>query len=271
MSKKYSLLSVPHLEWHVTHSCNFMCDGCGHYTNDGYKQNITLETLREWYLLWNGRIRPRELSLLGGEPFLNKEIVDIIYMTKEVWDIQDDQEYELVSNGLLFDRTPGVAKALLDTNCILTITKHSEDENYLRLFDKAIDKIEESGVSFRIHDAASNWMRIYHGHGSSIEPIGSDSYQDSWDNCPTGQENFQLLDGKIYKCAPLAYLPLQKQKYGEMLSEKWNPYLKYRPLLSTDSDLDVLEFFTRTAEPVCSLCPRNKNYFRKTNPIHSPR
>ena len=52
-------------------------------------------------------------------------------MTKEVWDIQDDQEYELVSNGLLFDRTPGVVKALLDTNCILTITKHSEDKNYL--------------------------------------------------------------------------------------------------------------------------------------------
>ena len=60
----------------------------------------------------------------------------------------------------LFDRTPGVAKALLDTNCILTITKHSEDENYLRLFDKAIDKIKESGVSFRIHDAVSNWMKI---------------------------------------------------------------------------------------------------------------
>ena len=192
-------------------------------------------------------------------------------MTKEVWDIQDDQEYELVSNGLLFDRIPGVAKALLDTNCVLTITKHSEDESYLKLFDKAIDKITSSGVNFRIHDATSNWLRFYHGYGSSIEPIDSISYQDSWDNCPTGQENFQLLDGKIYKCAPLAYLPLQKQKYGDLLSEKWDPYLKYRPLLPTDSDLEVLEFFTRSAEPVCSLCPNKKIEFKKSNPLHPPR
>ena len=106
------MIQVPHLEWHVTHSCNFMCDGCGHYTNDGYKQNITLETLREWYLLWNRRIRPRELSLLGGEPFLNKEIVDIIYMTKEfgIYKMIKSMSWYLMD--FLFDRTPGVAKAL---------------------------------------------------------------------------------------------------------------------------------------------------------------
>ena len=271
MSKKYSLLSVPHLEWHVTHSCNFTCQGCGHYTNDGYKQNITLETLREWYLLWNRRIRPRELSLLGGEPFLNKNIVDIIYMTKEVWDIQEDQGYELVSNGLLFDRVEGVSKALIDTNCILTITKHSENKDYIRLFDKAINIIKESGVSYRIHDASNYWLKSYHGYGSTIEPLQSDDYKKSWDNCPSGQENFILQNGNIYKCAALAYLPLQKQKYGDELSSKWDPYLKYKPLSPDASDLDVLEFFTRTAEPVCSMCPKNKNFFTKETPLHSPR
>ena len=271
MSKKYSLLSVPHLEWHVTHSCNFTCQGCGHYTNDGYKQNITLETLREWYLLWNRRIRPRELSLLGGEPFLNKNIVDIIYMTKEVWDIQEDQGYELVSNGLLFDRVEGVRKALIDTNCILTITKHSENKDYIRLFDKAINIIKESGVSYRIHDASNYWLKSYHGYGSTIEPLQSDDYKKSWDNCPGGQENFILQNGNIYKCAALAYLPLQKQKYGDELSSKWDPYLKYKPLSPDASDLDVLEFFTRTAEPVCSMCPKNKNFFTKETPLHSPR
>lgn len=271
MSKKYSPLSVPHLEWHVTHSCNFTCQGCGHYTNDGYKQNITLETLREWYLLWNRRIRPRELSLLGGEPFLNKNIVDIIYMTKEVWDIQEDQGYELVSNGLLFNRVEGISKALIDTNCILTITKHSDNKDYIRLFDKAINTIKESGVSYRIHDASNYWLKVYTGYGSSIEPLQSDDYEKSWENCPGGQENFILQDGNIYKCAALAYLPLQKQKYGDKLSSKWDPYLKYKPLSSDASDLDVLEFFTRTAEPVCSMCPKNKNFFTKETPLHSPR
>lgn len=266
-----SILAIPHLEWHVTHSCNFTCQGCGHYTNDGYKEDITIDTLKEWYLLWNKRIRPRELSILGGEPLLNPRIVEIIYMTKEYWNIKEDQEFELVSNGLLFDRIDGLSEALIDTNCILTITKHSKDSNYTRLFDKAINSIDKSGVKYRIHDASENWYLVYTGYGCSIEPIGSDSYEESWDNCPGGQENFQLLDGKIYKCGALAYLPLQKQKYGDALSPKWDPYLKYRPLLPTDSDIDVLEFFTRTAETVCSMCPKNKHYYSKDTPLHSPR
>lgn len=270
MNKDSSPLSIPHLEWHVTHSCNFTCQGCGHYTNDGYRENITLQTLREWYLLWNKRIRPRELSMLGGEPFLNKEIVDIIYMTKEVWDVGEDQELELVSNGLLFDKVSGIDKALIETNCILTITKHSLDQDYIKLFDNAIHSIKKSGVNYRIHDATDYWLRSYNGYGSSMEPITSNDYKESWDNCPVGQENFILQDSKIYKCAALAYLPLQKKKYGNILSSKWDPYLKYVPLDSSSSDLEVFEFFIRTAESVCSMCPSSKHLFKKETPLHSP-
>jgi organic radical activating enzyme len=264
------MIKIPHLEWHVTHSCNFTCEGCGHYTNDGYKENISLTTLKEWYLCWNKKIYPKELSMLGGEPLLNKEIVDIIYMTKEIWNIQDDQEFELVSNGLLFDRIDGLSKALIDTNCILTITKHSQDHNYIRLFNIAIQKIKSSGVKYKIHDASTYWLRTYTGYGCSIEPICSDDYIESWNNCPGGQENFQLLDGKIYKCAALAYLPLQKKKFGNNLSSKWDPYLKYKPLLPISSEIDILEFFTRTAETVCSMCPKKADKFIKKSPLHSP-
>lgn len=113
-------------------------------------------------------------------------------------------------------------------------------------------------------------MKTYTGYGCSIEPICSDDYVESWNNCPGGQENFQLLDGKIYKCAALAYLPLQKKKFGDKLSPKWNPYLEYNPLLPTSSELDILEFFTRTAESVCSMCPKKADKFIKKSPLHSP-
>ena len=265
------MIKIPHLEWHITHSCNFTCEGCGHYTNDGYKENILFETLKEWYLLWNKKIYPKELSMLGGEPLLNKDIVKIIYMTKDVWNIQKDQEFELVSNGLLFNKIKGLTNALIDTDCFLTITKHSQDKNYIRLFDNAIKHIQSSGVNYRIHDASNNWLKVYNGYGDSIEPICSDDYVESWNNCPTGQENFQLLDGKIYKCAALAYLPMQKRKFGDKLSSKWNSYLNYIPLLSTSSELDVLEFFTKTAESVCSMCPKKADKFIKQSPLYSPK
>ena len=209
--------------------------------------------------------------MLGGEPFLNKDIVNIIYMTKEVWDIEEDQEFEIVSNGLLFDRIDGLSNAMKDTDCILTITKHSNDDNYLRLYNKSIESIQKSGVKYRIYDMTDGWLLPYLGYGENIEPICSDDYKSSWSNCPTGQENFTLEDGKIYKCSSLAYLPMQKEKYGDLLSSKWDPYLKYNPLLPSASQLDVLEFFTRTAEPVCSMCPKNKHKFTKETPLHSPR
>lgn len=264
------MLTVPHLEWHVTHSCNFTCQGCGHFTNDGYRQNFTIDTLKEWYLFWNKRIRPKELSMLGGEPLLNKEIVDIIYMTKEIWSIQEDQEFELVSNGILFDRVDNLAKALKETNCILTITRHSDDPNYVKLYEKSINSIEESGVKYRVYNAPDFWLKAYIGYGPDIKPIKSDNYVESWNNCAAGQENFQLYDGKIYKCAPMAYLPLQKKKYGDKLSPEWNPYLKYKPLESSASDFEILEFFLRTHEPVCSMCPKNPSKFKKQSPLHSP-
>ena len=257
--------SVPHLEWHVTHSCNFTCLGCGHYTNDGYRKDISVDELKSWYLPWVDKIRPRELSMLGGEPLLNKDIIETIYMTKEVWNIKSDQKFELVSNALLINKHPDLPKALSDTSCTLTITKHSEDPTYLKLFGKSIKTIDEWGIEYVIHDATHYWLKGYIGYGSNIKPLTGD-FQESWNNCPTGQENFQLYNGKIYKCAPLAYLPLQKQKYPN-LSDKWNPYLKYIPLTP---DGDIEEFFSREAESVCSMCPNSTELMSKPSPLNPP-
>lgn len=264
-SKQCNRINIPHLEWHLTHSCNFTCQGCGHFTNDGYRRDFSVDELKSWYLPWVDKIRPRELSMLGGEPLLNKDLIEIIYMTREVWDIDDEQYFELATNGLLINKHPDLEMALRDTDCTLLITKHSEDPTYLKLFEKSIQTIEGWDINFFIHDATNYWLEAYTGYGSTIEPIGHDNPEESWDNCPTGQENFQLYNGLIYKCAPLAYLPLQKEKYPN-LSDKWNPYLKYVPLTP---DGDIEEFFSREAESVCSMCPKKSELIQKPSPLHS--
>ena len=41
---------------------------------------------------------------------------------------------------------------------------------------------------------------------------------------------------------PLAFLPMMKKKYPN-ISDRWDPYLTYKPLKSDCSDEEVNEFF----------------------------
>jgi hypothetical protein len=81
----------------------------------------------------------------------------------------------------------------------------------------------------------------------------------------TGQQCFQLFEDGLWKCAPLAYLPLQARRFR--LSAKWDPYLKYRPLRPGCSDAEIAEFFARKAEPFCAMCPSRPERFRKRDPM----
>jgi len=267
------MIEVPHLEWHITHTCNLTCQGCLHYTNDGYNEDIPIDTLKKWYSLWNKRIKPREIAILGGEPLLNKDIIEIIYLTKQMWDIGEDQYFELVTNGLLLHRYPDLPKVLKDTNCSLYVSLHSHEELYLEKMQKSLSLVNEWVENYNIHafvdDDTYEWAKGYLNQGKYMEPFEDNNPEESWNNCPSGKECFQLFDGNIYKCAPLAYLPLQKKKYKDELSKKWDPYLKYIPLYSSCSNEEIVEFFNRKAESVCAMCPKKLEKHIKRNPLYS--
>lgn len=63
-----------------------------------------------------------------------------------------------------------------------------------------------------------------------------------------------------------AYLNLQKKKYNQLLSKKWNPYLNYEPLKFNCSDSEIVEFFNRKSEFICGMCPSSPKTFQKKDP-----
>ena len=79
------MIVVPHLEWHVTHNCNLSCEGCTHFTNHGHNWTVSLDELKTWFSSWNKKISPRRLAILGGEPLIHKDIVEIVKITHEMW------------------------------------------------------------------------------------------------------------------------------------------------------------------------------------------
>jgi organic radical activating enzyme len=62
------MIIIPHLEWHIAHSCNLTCESCIHFTNHNHTEIVSIEKLKEWYSLWNKKISPKRMVLLGGEP-----------------------------------------------------------------------------------------------------------------------------------------------------------------------------------------------------------
>jgi sulfatase maturation enzyme AslB (radical SAM superfamily) len=270
------MIEIPHLEWHITHNCNLSCEGCMHFTNHGYNWFVDIKTLSQWYSYWNKRISPHSMAILGGEPLLHKNVVDIIYLTKEMWKQPINSYYEIVTNGILLNKIKHkeLPKSLIDTDCTLSVSIHAIKNKSLEYQQKIKETIKiisdwklEYGIKVKYMDSVNGWFRGYKGFGINSEPFEDNDFKESWNNCIAGQKCFQLYDGNIYKCSLTAYLPLQKEKYGPLLSEKWNPYLKYIPLTPNCSDKDIIQFFNSGAESVCGMCPKNPQSFRKNNPL----
>lgn len=262
---------IPHLEIHITHKCNLTCEGCLHFTNHRHTGTLTLDELKRSMGLWSRRLLPMRFAILGGEPCLHRELVEIVRLAREMWP-DPRTEMELVTNGLLLHLHPELPQALVAARMRLSISIHSDatispryETKLARNLALAHEWQRNCGIELNIDDSLNEWTRGYHGMGSRILPFEDGDAQQSWDNCVTGQQCFQLFEDRLWKCAPLAYLRLQTRKFE--LSEKWNPYLRYRPLDPGCSDQEIVDFFAKGAESVCAMCPASPQKFIKKNPL----
>ena len=267
LSLDSNMIDIPVLDFHVIHKCNFTCDSCSDFTNHDLPGKVELNVAKEWFSYWNKRIKPTTFNILGGEPLMRRDIIDFLYLTKEMW---DGCEIGLITNGILLDKHPGLPKVLSELDINLWISLHSDDPTYKKVIRKKLKILEnwtrEYKFSWGCNSDHKHWSLIYKGYGNTIEPFEDNDQEGSWNNCFMEGKCFQLHEGKIWKCPPIAYLPLMAKKYN--ISEKWDPYLKYEPLTKDATDVEVENFFKRTSESVCKMCPANKTQGFKI--INSP-
>ncbi|MGQ0660611.1 radical SAM protein [Sphingosinicella sp.] len=246
------MLSIANLEVHVAHGCNLACESCSHYSNQGHKGLLGLDEARAWIQPWADRLAPAKFSLLGGEPALHPRFAEFVPLARSFW---PRAHLRLVSNGFLLARHPELPRRLAEAgNARLEVSIHHNSAEYRRRFAPVAALlarwVAEHGIDVRLVDSHAHWTRRYNGVGAAMEPFEDGRPGRSWRNCPARCP--QLLEGAIWKCPPLAYLPMQNRKYG--LSEKWRPYLQYRPLTPDCDDRSLRAFFARKAESHCAMC-----------------
>jgi len=251
---------INQLELHVTHACNLTCESCSHYSNHGHRGHLQLSEADKWMSLWSGRFDVNEFDLLGGEPTIHPELSDFVLLVRRHW---PDALIKIFTNGFFLHRHPTLPRVLAANgraNIVLSV--HHGSTEYLRhllpIFGLVRRWQREFGVNAKIFQSFADWTRRYQGFGDTMQPFEDGSPRASWEICPA-RHCKQLFEGKIWKCAPLAYLKLQKARY--QLSSKWDPYLNYEPLDPGCSDHELDQFLALEDEVFCGMCSAKPRRF----------
>ena len=159
---------------------------------------------------------------------MHPRLSEFVRLSRKNW---PHAELQLITNGILLGRHPDLPAALRKTGACLKISIHHRSRPYQQRLEPALELAErwvaQEGIRLEYVYSYLKWTQRYHGFGSTMAPFDDKQPRLSWENCPA-KGCVQLFEGKLWKCAPLAYLPLQAEKYD--LSDKWKPYLGYRPL-----------------------------------------
>ena len=258
------------LELHVAHGCNLACESCSHYSNHAHSGTVSLEDADRWMGLWSSRVSVTRFSLLGGEPTIHPHLPQFVGLVRRHW---PHTQIEIVSNGFFLHRHPTLPTILAaDPDARLVISVHHDSEEYRDRLKPVFDLLEqwrqEHGFVAKVRPAHKNWTRRYEGFGDTMRPFEDGDPRASWQTCPA-RHCKQLLDGRVWKCAPLAYLPMQKAKYR--LADKWDRYLAYRPLEPDCSRAELDAFAALEDEAACGMCPAKERLFELPLPLRLPK
>jgi hypothetical protein len=275
---------IRRLEIHAAHSCNLHCEQCSHFSDHNITKPISIEEIQHSFETWNKKIHPLNFGLIGGEPFMNKSILEIIELTGRSW---KNSKIDITTNGLLLYKFPDLPKLLQRYNILLQISSHHSiestdvyDNKFNENVDLAISWVEKYGIELNIvgnvnypfvqfknvngkvehrQSEPFPWYKQYDGFGKTLKCLPTE-----WD--PVGNYEAcgaktcpQIHDNHLYKCPPLSNVLLLKEKYGE-LDKSIDWAFDYTPLSPNATREEVQHFIDVGAENVCGKCPSKQTY-----------
>jgi len=268
------MFEIENLDIVITRNCQLACRGClvfsdhaqvkGHLNPHDWVSEIS------W---WASKLKPKTIHLFGGEPLMNPWIEDWIRLVA----LKFKRSINIQTNGILIPKLAhGVLKNLINRKVRISISKHSNDPEYLAKIEESIS-ILRSAIDYRDENKISDtetvyhgtssfsvvdwtrrpWVAHYDGWGDKIKPGNawdSDKFTKSHYNCEA-KTYIQLYKGSLWKCPTMAVLGESLEQIGANL-ENWKPWLDYKPL-TIDSDDDTIQSWLeaqRKPERVCNMC-----------------
>lgn len=221
--------------------CNLNCIGCSHFSPiadehfldvDNYRKDCKkLAELAKKYV--------REISLMGGEPLMHKDIVDIIEITRNNF---EKSIIEIVTNGILLDRMGSEFwNACKRNNVIISITHYPINLN--------VSKICELALQFEVNveNRGNNYKMKF--RKDVLDSEGSQNKKESFKKCgKTGCHH--LSEGKFYMCPIPAYIKYFNKQYSKKIYVATDDYID----IHQTRNVKTLLKYIKNPIPFCRYC-----------------
>jgi MoaA/NifB/PqqE/SkfB family radical SAM enzyme len=226
---------------HIAEQCNLNCKGCLHLSTIAPKAFVDIEKYerdcKRISELSGGEID--QLVLMGGEPLLNTQIIDIMKIGRSYF---PRGTIMILTNGILLKNQPDEFWDCCRVNNILiSISPYPINLDYTFIIDKA----KAHGVQLKTGKITSNngTMLLTDDIKWTKMPMDINGRQNpKKSNALCGFSNFcvQLVEGKLYKCPRIAYIKFFNKHFNVNLEVAEDDYIDIYRVKDMDEILDKL-------------------------------
>jgi GTP 3',8-cyclase len=242
---------VHKLEYNVTHNCNLKCDHCDHLSpffgpkDADFDSSISVAAFEKQIGILSRHVHSEEFLILGGEPLLNKNVLDFLKLVKASG-IAD--KTVLVTNGFLLGNQKDELFQIVDK---ITISFYPSLPLKQEMIDKARERCREHNVELEIFDQPKFSMSIV-----GIKNEDARLVNGIFNTCTVAwtQRCYALHDGYVYRCSRAPFIAYKLKRVGVIE----NDFSKEDGLKLEDGEdfaAKAEEYFNRTTPlKSCSYC-----------------
>lgn len=259
----------------INNTCNLTCNNCGTAQCYNFKGVYKWEETAHLYEKWASLIDIPNIDILGGEPYLNPDLLEWTVNIRKLW---SNSRIGVISNGTLLniEKNIDTTRKFLDNNitlmvCTHALTDYDKHDNYilnilapyLNEIEIVYDPVEEftryirNNETLIAHKLVDKMYRNYIKEVKDGVIYLSDSDPvKSHENCIWAQNCFNIQKGLLYKCPVVTnYAEAKTQvKYESRAVDLLEKYKACSPF----DDIRNVELFIKNISsviPQCSLCP----------------
>lgn len=280
-------LFIPNVEFYITNVCNLTCTDCNRFNNYDFRGWQRWSDYSEQYSKWAQHVRLQRITILGGEPLLNPDLIDWIDGINDLW----HKPVQILTNGTRLNHVPGLYDRLLApgpdpkypwaTNWIgVSLHNHNDRQRCfeeihqflrgdIKYYDQNTKDIDLGGAAHAFVD--SNKVRIsvweydrfytaavQKNHHDLFTLHNSDPNK-SHSVCGFAMYKcYHFIKAKLYKCGPVALWPEFDQQHRFDITDQEREILNsYQPLTADDVETQGRGFISQIDDviPQCRFCP----------------